>query len=273
FKLEELKYFPCSCPICLDYTPKEVNSFEETFKEKLLAKHNLYVSLEEIKRVKQAIIDGRLWELVEQRARAHPSLLQALLKLEKYKKILKKHSHLTKSKGIFYFGKEGLVRPEVLKAKESILKKYKKPQGTSILVLLPQIDSKPYHENKHIKRMIEKLETKNKVHVCVYAIPYGIVPIEIDDTYPFSQTEVAFPPDFETIRSSIEQAIKYIKKSKYKVLIALIKKDSFGLSLEKSLKRFKKESNIKLVIPYKGLEVFSNKVFKKLEKAIAKYSF
>jgi 7-cyano-7-deazaguanine tRNA-ribosyltransferase len=273
FKLDELKYFPCSCPVCLTYTPKEVNGFEKAFKEKLLAKHNLYISLEEIKRVKQAIIDGRLWELIEQRARAHPSLLQALLKLEKYKKILEKHSHSTKSKGIFYFGREGLIRPEVLRAKESMLKKYKKPQGANVLVLLPQTNAKPYHENPYIKGIIKKLETTNKVHVCVYAIPYGIIPIEIDDVYPFSQTEMAFPPDIETIQSSIAQTIKYVKRNMYKVLIALIKKDSLGLSLEKSLKRLKKELNIKLIIPYKGSEPFSNKVFKKLEKAIAKYSF
>ncbi|MEM2896806.1 MAG: hypothetical protein QXG01_04440, partial [Candidatus Bathyarchaeia archaeon] len=66
--------------------------------------------------------------------------------------------------------------------------------------------------------------------------------------------------------------IKYIKRNKYEVTVALIKKDSLGSSLEKSLKRLEKESNVKLIIPYKGLEVFKSKVFKKLEKVIAKYS-
>lgn len=272
FKLEELKYFPCSCPVCLKYTPKEINSFENKFKEKLLAKHNLYVSLEEIKRIKQAILDGRLWELIEQRARAHPSLLQAFLRLSKYKKILEKYSPSIKSKGIFYFGKEGLIRPEIIRAKECILKNYKKPQGMNNLILLPQTDVKPYHENQYIKMIIKKLEQKNKFHLCVYAIPYGIVPIEIDDAYPFSQTEVTFPPDIETIQASVIQAIKYIKKNKYKTLIALIKKDNFGLSLEKELKKLEKESRIKLKILYKGLKVFSNKVFKKLEKIIEESS-
>ncbi|MEM2896805.1 MAG: tRNA guanosine(15) transglycosylase TgtA, partial [Candidatus Bathyarchaeia archaeon] len=207
FKLEELKYFPCSCPVCSKYTPKEVYGFEKDLKEKLLAKHNLCVSLEEIKRVKQAILDGRLWELIEQRARAHPSLLQALLKLRKYEKIFKKYGPSVKNKGIFYFGREGLVRPEIVRAKDSILKNYKKPRGKKVLVLLPQTNTRPYHEDPHIKRMIDKLGKRNKLHLCMYAIPYGAVPIEIDDVYPFSQTETASPPDFETVQSSIEQTI------------------------------------------------------------------
>ena len=44
----------------------------------LIARHNLWVSKMELERVKRAIMEGDLWELVERRCRSHPALLDAL---------------------------------------------------------------------------------------------------------------------------------------------------------------------------------------------------
>ena len=44
--------------------------------QKIIAKHNLIVSFAEIRRVKQAIHDGLLWELVENRLRYSPALMK-----------------------------------------------------------------------------------------------------------------------------------------------------------------------------------------------------
>ena len=45
-------------------------------RQKIIAKHNLIVSFTEIRRVKQAIHDGLLWELVENRLRNSPALMK-----------------------------------------------------------------------------------------------------------------------------------------------------------------------------------------------------
>ncbi len=44
-------------------------------RERLLALHNLYVTVAEISRIRQAIVDGTLWELVDERCRGHPHSL------------------------------------------------------------------------------------------------------------------------------------------------------------------------------------------------------
>ena len=72
--LENLQFFPCSCEICSNYSVKEFKKMDKESRTELLAIHNLIVSLEEIKRVKQAIIEGRLYELVLSRVMNHPSL-------------------------------------------------------------------------------------------------------------------------------------------------------------------------------------------------------
>ncbi|NHJ01998.1 MAG: tRNA guanosine(15) transglycosylase TgtA [Candidatus Heimdallarchaeota archaeon] len=74
--LEQLQYLPCSCSVCQEFSASELQKLDIQTRILMLAKHNLLVSLEEIKRIKQAIIMGRLSELVATRLRNHPSLVQ-----------------------------------------------------------------------------------------------------------------------------------------------------------------------------------------------------
>ncbi len=104
FDLKSMKEVACNCPICSRFTPKE-------FSERELALHNLYVIQEELRTIKQAIREERIWELVEQRIKAHPSLLDAYLQLKKYGKFLERFEPLSRRKGVFYLGQESNVRP------------------------------------------------------------------------------------------------------------------------------------------------------------------
>lgn len=84
YRITDLEYLPCECEVCSRYTPKELMGLEEKEKTKMLAIHNLHVINREVKRVKTALKEGRLWELIEERARTHPSLREALNTLIKY---------------------------------------------------------------------------------------------------------------------------------------------------------------------------------------------
>ncbi len=64
----------CRCGLCDDAPLDQVARWPAAERERQLALHNLSVSVEEIARVRQAIHDGTLWELVERRATAHPAL-------------------------------------------------------------------------------------------------------------------------------------------------------------------------------------------------------
>src|SRR5690606_38294200 len=67
--LEDLKYLPCCCEVCRDRSAEDLAKDPE--RTGLHARHNLSVSLAEIRRVRQSIWEGSLWELVERRARSH----------------------------------------------------------------------------------------------------------------------------------------------------------------------------------------------------------
>lgn len=110
-QLSELKELPCNCPICAKYKPMELT-------EKLLAKHNLYVTFSEIRTIKQAIHEGRLWELVESRVTAHPELLKGYIKIQKYFEYLEKQVPVGGKKAFFELSAESSSRPEILRLKK-----------------------------------------------------------------------------------------------------------------------------------------------------------
>jgi 7-cyano-7-deazaguanine tRNA-ribosyltransferase len=225
-KLGKLQFFPCSCLICTKNNPKDMKETPKTERLKLLAQHNLYICFSEIRRIKQAIVEGRLWEYLEMKALSHPSLLQALKKLKKYEDYLEKHSPVTKKSGIFFFNSVGLSRPEVVRHRKRLLKNYKPPKGAKILVLLPQMETKPFHRSKEYKRLLDKTEhllggKMEKIHFCVYAAPFGVVPAEIDEVYPLSQHEISLPIDAETTDYVAKQVKNYIAKTTYKKIVLL----------------------------------------------------
>ena len=224
-RLDELEYFPCSCPVCTKSDPKTVKTLPKKVRQRFLSEHNLHVSFCEIRRIKQAISEGRLWEHMEMRAHGHPSLLQALKKLNTYSKYLEKLSPVTKRSGMFFFNSLGLARPELIRH-ETRLSRYSPPSEAEVLLLLPQTRKRPFHTSKEHGTVMNEVRTTlgdavDLVHVCTYAAPFGMVPTELDEVYPVSQNEIAFPLDYETIMYVAKQMVNYIKHTDYKQIFLL----------------------------------------------------
>lgn len=117
--LDELAYFPCDCQVCRDHTPEEVTAAGETERHRLLAEHNLSVSFGEIRRVRQAIKGGNLFELVETRARAHPAKLDGYRTLLDYTPQLEQTDPVSKD-AFFYLSEDSARRPAVIRHHERL---------------------------------------------------------------------------------------------------------------------------------------------------------
>ena len=76
--LDDLEYPVCGCPVCDQVPPQNMKRKKKEERIRLIAEHNLYVLSNELDRCRQAILDGTLWELVEQRCRAQPYLAEVL---------------------------------------------------------------------------------------------------------------------------------------------------------------------------------------------------
>jgi 7-cyano-7-deazaguanine tRNA-ribosyltransferase len=226
WRLNELDYFPCSCPRCSEETPRGLERKLPKEREVFLAEHNLHVCLAELRRIKQAIRDGRLWEHTEMRLHTHPALLSALKHLCNHEDFLENFSPTTKTSGFFYFDSVGLARPEITHYRKRLTERYTPPQDARVLLLVPQTRNKPFHkapEFKKIRQLFRSLgnELAIQVHVCVYCAPFGVVPLELDEVYPLSQHETAHPFDCETIDYVATQIAEYIGRSNYKGVVLL----------------------------------------------------
>ncbi|TYT63276.1 tRNA guanosine(15) transglycosylase TgtA [Natrialba swarupiae] len=112
--LEDLDYLPCSCPVCTEYSPAELRALDDERREEELAAHNLHVTFAEIRRIKQAIRAGNLLELVEERARAHPTMLDGYRTLLDHADQLERSDPVSKG-SFFYVSHESARRPEVVR--------------------------------------------------------------------------------------------------------------------------------------------------------------
>jgi 7-cyano-7-deazaguanine tRNA-ribosyltransferase len=226
WRLEELDYFPCNCARCASETPRGLEEKPMKEREVFLAEHNLYACQAELWRIKQAIKQGRLWEHTEMRVHNHPALLSAFKKLRDHADFLETYSPIAKTSGFFYFDSVGLVRPEITHYRKHLTERYNPPKDAKVLFLLPQTSNKPFHkapEFKKIRHLFRRLGDKlsSKVHICVYAAPFGLVPLELDEVYPLSQHEAALPFDLETLSYVANQIGQYIKHSDYDGVVLL----------------------------------------------------
>jgi len=203
-KLENLYEMPCSCEVCTSYTPEELRQMEKEKRSELLAIHNLRVSFAEIRLIRQAIVEGSLWELVEQRCRTHPFLLEALRSLKNYSEDLEKYDPPYKKSAFFYSGPESLRRPEVYRH----LKKMENIKPSKSVLLLPR-SAKPYSERlyevpqKFYRMGDVALNPQEDMQVTVVDVPFGVIPLELDQVYPLAQNES--PDDYD------EDSIKMVK--------------------------------------------------------------
>lgn len=186
-RIEELNDLPCSCPICSKYNIEYLMEIEKNERELLIAKHNLYVVIEEIKTIKEAIREGRLWELLEIRCRSHPKLYEGFKRLSVYSKYLEEQDPIVSKRGIFFYDQISINRPEVIRYRKILEERYEKPEEKDILLLLPMPKDKPFNKSKIFKE-VSKLVGK-RVHICFYGDPFGIVPVELSETFPLSQFE------------------------------------------------------------------------------------
>jgi 7-cyano-7-deazaguanine tRNA-ribosyltransferase len=101
--LNEISYFSCTCEICSKYKPKEIQSLPRDEKINSVALHNLYSIKSEVDRVKEYIHEGRLWEYVLKKARAHPKLFEVISVLTSNTSFLIGNTPRFKEKAIFLF--------------------------------------------------------------------------------------------------------------------------------------------------------------------------
>ena len=187
YHLDELHYLPCSCPVCTSHNAEELISSEK--REELLARHNLHVTFAEMREVKQAIKEGSLWELVEQRCRAHPMLLNGLKRMFSYSDWIEEYQPVQNST-FFYSGPESALRPEVMRCRKKL---------------------KNLNLEGRVLIRAKKQENEDEFDLVLdFKAPFGAFPLELKETYPFN-AELIEQPDYESLTVALQNALELIE--------------------------------------------------------------
>lgn len=179
-RLDELAYLSCQCPVCSSHTVQELHKMEIDKRTIEIAKHNLHILKAEVESVKQAIMDGRLWEYVMQKARAHPKLMEAA-QIFKDVEMLEEGTPLFKEKAIFFYDPIDQHRPEAKRFRKTVatFQSSKKKK----LILCPEDEIHPFYSTTSYKDIVKKFPD---AQVCSYSPFLGIIPAEISDVFPAS---------------------------------------------------------------------------------------
>jgi len=219
-QLQDLQYLPCSCPVCRSRSAQDIKDLPRGERQRLLAEHNLHATMSEMSVVKQAIVEGGLWDLVEARAKGHPQMTSALKRLSTYRDKLEELSPGFKGHGVFYYDYHSLSRPQLTRYQAQLKANYGRPEGKTTVILLPAPSAKPYNAFPGFLELKRKLGDKLQgAHVCFLAAPYGAVPEHLAETYPLSQCEMAEPLDLETLRFTAEKTLDYLRSADHRRVV------------------------------------------------------
>ena len=186
--LTDLDTLPCECPVCVEHTSTSLQMATPEVRERQLALHNLYVSFAELRRVRAAIVTGDLLELVEQRARGHPALLDGYRRLLEHTEYLERHDRASKN-GFFGLSREAAGRPEVYRHHRRVTAV---PVGSE--VLLTEGDC----------------SATGGIDTCWRLVPpFGPIPTALQDTYPTNATLPENATDAER-RMAVEGVMRLV---------------------------------------------------------------
>lgn len=178
--IEEFEYSSCGCKVCATHTAKELRALPPDERTRALSYHNLWISLMEIERVKQAIVSESIWDYAMTRCRVHPKLYNALHRVLDHYEDLEECEPLYRKTSLMYTGEETRGRPCVVRLRKRIREMYRRPKAK--LETFIDEPEKPY-----LASMRSYIEKYPGVHFSVRTW-MGVIPLELDSIYPISQS-------------------------------------------------------------------------------------
>lgn len=237
-RIEEMKYLPCSCPVCLKTSVKELAEMSSQDRTRAIAVHNLHLMRRELDACKEAIAEGRLWDLVRERAMTHPGLLGALPELEEARDMLSDGTPGLKDRGLMLRDEIDLGRPEVLRAVERLGWARRRDSKKAVLLAF---------DSSQQPGVIRSARGGVGADSDVYRLDplLGPVPAELEFVYPFTQTVRS-----ESLRPRVtpKEGTKRLKDLGYKKVLAA-KTPSGGAPGRRRVRNRRSRRGVSLSLP------------------------
>ena len=260
--LGDMVEFACPCPACVDTSPEELMKSQDNEGETRLVQHNLWTCFSELRRVREAIRKGRLWELLELRCQAHPALKECFTRISQYAEILERSTPAVKPHGIFYLGLSSDKRPEKLRFASKLPGSV--GERRKLVLVLPGRWRRPFHEDPRYESVAKAFDDHTKVSICFYSLSWGPVPIELDETFPIAQTEGPDAGDPIVLEERAKEVSDFVQ-SLHPKRVVLVSDGDYGRAVTEELsKRFAK----RILVVLNGEKMKPDAIIKSIERKI-----
>lgn len=217
-RAETLRHPLCACATCQNTAPNEMD-------RQALMEHNLGCLADELERVKGHIVNDSLRGLVESRVRAHPTSTAVLRQLDRHLDHFQGRWPLVNKGPLYATTQESLTRPDVARYRARIRNDYQPPESADVLLLLPCSATKPYarsQSHKVFRRVIGDLGAASRIHEVVLTSPVGVVPRELENTWPAAHYDVPVTGhwDREETRMIRHQLVSLLAKGTYTRIVS-----------------------------------------------------
>ncbi|WP_292464929.1 archaeosine synthase subunit alpha [Methanolobus sp.] len=268
FHLDALAELPCRCVACTGTTADELKSQDRRQRAKILEMHNLNAQESELALVREKIRAGTLREYVEGQCRTRPWLTALLRLADSEYNYAEENNPIARSNEMLANSTESLSRVEIVRFATRVLERYTPPEA-DILVLLPCSAKKPYSISNSHWRFINAIGSNRRyVHEVIITSPIGIVPRELELTYPAAHYDTAVTGHWdaqekEWVAGCLE---KYLTKNQYRTIIAHVE-DAYREICETVSRRL----GIEMIFTGSG-NVSSHEALRRLKEEVEKHS-
>lgn len=234
-RLDRLEYLACPCRTCSSFKAVELKALDKLARTAALARHNLFALKAVVDESKQAIWEGRIWEFIKSSASNHPRAAEAFrYAADHASQAFDLGTPAMKDRGIFVSDQPDLTRPELQRFRELVRRL--DLQERNKLIVIPETKKKPFLASDIFGEVSKILPDPSTTLVTCLTRNFGLVPAEVSDIFPLSQTTSivpSYPRNDPILGSKVitrrkKKGKEWESSRRWKKVYALITKQSTG---------------------------------------------
>ena len=217
--LSDLEELPCACPACAK--PRD------SFTRADCKRHNVNALEAELRRVRERIRAGRLRDYLEGQAR-HEGWLTATLRLfDDQWEYLERRTPILRDTELTAASAETLDRVEIKRFADRVTSRYRNRFSDQPLVLVPCSATKPYSDSQSHRQSHDAIQWRG--HTVSMTSPIGVVPQELETTYPAQHYDAVVTGDWSEAEISFVAEVlrRYLQRNDYSRVVAHVPADGY----------------------------------------------
>lgn len=224
--LEDLTERPCACSVC--------QRPWSTFDREACAAHNVAALAAELRRVRERIRAGRLRDYLEGQVRHDQWQTAAFRRFDQEWGYVEERAPVHRTAELAATTGDAVRRPEIQRFADRVTTRYVPRLDDGVGLLVPCSARKPYSESQSHRRFQEAADYR--AHVVSMTSPIGVVPTELELTYPAQHYDAAVTGDWtdDEVRFVATVLERYLDRTDYDRLIAHVPEEGYRPAVERA---------------------------------------